>query len=209
MPHLALCRANTRAKISTTIMRVDHGARRHIIFAGNVADAEQDRGQERTGDTRRAAHGHDDQKVDHVFERKDRIETKDLGAERAAKAGEPRADRERQPEHHADVDAEAARHALIIDRRAQPAAEARARADELQRDRKQRADADDEQPIAPDADAEHVDLTLQRARDHDELLRGAHGVVDRRHRHEDQPDSEQHLVEMALGIDVHIERSLQ
>ena len=100
-----------------------------------------------------------------------RIEAEDLRAERPAKTCKARADRERHPEHHADIDAEAARHALIIDGRAQPAAEARAREYQLQPNRQQGADADDEQPVAPDADAEHVDLPLQRARDHDELLR--------------------------------------
>ena len=43
----------------------------------------------------------------------------------------------------------------------------------------------------------------------DELLLRAHHVVDRRDRHEHQADGEQHLVEMALAIDVHIERALE
>ena len=70
-----------------------------------------------------------------------------------------------------DVDAEPARDARVVDRGAQPAAEARARQDELQRDGEQAADHDDQQAIAADADAEHVDLALQPATaDRDELL---------------------------------------
>ncbi len=40
-------------------------------------------------------------------------------------------------------------------------------------------------------------------------LRGAHGVVDRRYRHEHQADREQHLVEMALAVDVNVKRALE
>ena len=46
-------------------------------------------------------------------------------------------------------------------------------------------------------------------RDHHELLRRAHHVVDRRHRHEHEADREQHLLEMAPGVDVDIERALE
>jgi hypothetical protein len=35
---------------------------RRVVFAGDVAEAEQQRGDERAGDARRAADGHDDQK---------------------------------------------------------------------------------------------------------------------------------------------------
>src|SRR5581483_10383588 len=56
--------------------RVDHeGAELgHIIFAGDVADTEQQRGEERPGDARGAADGDHDQEVDHVFKRKRWIE---------------------------------------------------------------------------------------------------------------------------------------
>ena len=125
-----------------------------VVFAGDVGDAEQQRGDERAGDARRAADRHDDQEVDHELERKVRIEAEDLGAERAAEAGEARADREGDGEHRIDVDAEAARHARVVDRRAQAAAEARAREHELQREGEEPAHHDDEQPVASDADAD-------------------------------------------------------
>ena len=63
-------------------------------------------------------------KVDHVFEREGRIETENFRAERTAKPGEPGAEGEGDRKDRADIDAEAARYALIIDRGAQAAAEA-------------------------------------------------------------------------------------
>src|SRR5258707_15210122 len=42
---------------------------RHVIFAGNVADAEQQRRKERPGDAGGTADGDHDQKVDHELER--------------------------------------------------------------------------------------------------------------------------------------------
>ena len=137
------------------------------------------------------------------------IEAEDLRAERAAEPGKARAEREGHGEHRVDIDAEPARDALIVDRGAQPAAEARFRQRKLQRDREQAADDDDQQPVVADADAEHVDLALQHLRDLHELLRGAHDVVDGRDRHEHEADGEQHLVEMALGVDVDVERALE
>ena len=41
------------------------------------------------------------------------------------------------------------------------------------------------------------------------LLLRAHQVVDRGDRHEDEADREQHLVEMAAGVEVAIERALE
>ena len=169
----------------------------------------QQRGDERTGDAGGAADRHHDQEIDHVFERKGRIEAENLGPERPAKAGKARPEREGQGEHRVDVDAEAARDPRVVDRRAQPAAEAGAREDELQADREQPADHDDQQPIASDADAEDLEAPLQHARNLDEHLLRAHHVVDRGDRHEHQTDGEQHLVEVALVVDVHIERALE
>ncbi len=53
------------------------------------------------------------------------------------------------------------------------------------------------------------ELALQRLRDLHELLRRAHRVIDRRDRHEDEADGEQHLVEMAARIDMDVERALE
>ena len=75
--------------------------------------------------------------------------------------------------------------------------------------RQQAANQDDEQPIFAHPDAEHDELALQRFGNLDELLRGAHHVVDRRNRHEHEADGEQHLVEMAPAIDMNVERALE
>src|SRR5438270_9506266 len=55
---------------------------RHVILAGDVADAEQKRSEERPGDAGGATDGDHDQKVDHEFQRKIRIEPEDFGTER-------------------------------------------------------------------------------------------------------------------------------
>ena len=135
---------------------------------------------------------------------KDRIEAEDFGAERAAKSREPGAERERDAKHRADIDAESARHALIVNRGAQAAAEPRLGEHQLQCDRQRAAYHDDEQTIFAHPDAEHVEFALQHVRDLHELLRGAHDVIGGRHRHEYEPDGEQDLIEMAPGIDVNV-----
>ena len=132
-----------------------------------------------------------------------------FGAERAAEAGEAGAEGEGEGEHPIDVDAEPARHAAVVDRGAQPAAEAGLGEDELQRDRQQSAKDDDQQPVAADADAGNLELALQVARNLHEHLAGAHDIVGRGDRHEDEADGEQHLVEVRLAVDMRIERALE
>src|SRR5258705_492330 len=180
-----------------------------VVFAHYVCDAKQDRGKERPGDARRAAYRDDDEEVDHVFERKDGIEAENLRAQGAAEAGEPRADRKRDGEHRPHIDAEPARLALIVHGGAQPAAEAGGHQHELQRHGQQSAYRDNEQTIAADAHPEHIELALQRRRNLHELLGGAHDVIDGRYRHENEADREQHLVEMALGVDMNVKRAFQ
>ena len=68
---------------------------------------------------------------------------------------------------------------------------------------------DDEQAVAADADAEHDVLALQPARQLHEDLARSHDVIDRGDRHEHEADGEQHLVEMRLAVDMHIERALE
>ena len=65
-----------------------------------------------------------DQHIDQIGEREGRLEADNLDRERAAEAGEPGAEREGQRERAIDVDAEPARHALVIDRGAHLLAEA-------------------------------------------------------------------------------------
>ena len=59
-----------------------------------------------------------DQHVDQIFEREIGIEADDLDAKRAAQSGEPAAERKGDGEYRIDVEAEPARHALIVDARA-------------------------------------------------------------------------------------------
>src|SRR6516164_8489929 len=92
------------------------------------------------------------------------------------------------------------RHARIIHRCPQPAAETRAGQNELQSEREQAAHDDDQQTIATDADPEELESPLQDARNLDKDLLGAHHVVHCRNRHEDEPNGEQDLVEVAAVI---------
>ena len=62
--------------------------------------------------------------------------------------------------------------------------------------------------ISP-ADPGNLELALQRFGGLHELLRRAHRVVDRRDRHKDEPDREQHLIEMAARIDMDVERAFE
>src|SRR5450830_83663 len=152
----------------------DEGAEsRHVIFAGDVADAEQERCEEGSGDARRAADRHYDQKVDHEFKREGRIEAEDLDTERAAEPGQAGTESEGEREYPIDIDAETARHPLIIDGGAQAAAESSGRKNELQPDR--------EQSTAADADAKDNELALQDARNSRENLARPHDVIDRGH----------------------------
>src|SRR5262249_56887581 len=86
------------------------------IFAGHVADSEQARGDERASDGAEPADGNHDQDVDEIGEGKCVIEPDDLDGERAAEAREPAAERKGDGEHAIDVDAQPARHALVVDR---------------------------------------------------------------------------------------------
>src|SRR6266581_7666091 len=86
----------------------------NVVFAGDIADAKQQRGQKRSGDRGRSADGHHDQEVDHEFEREIWIEAEDFRAQRAAKAGKPATKSKGEGKYLRYVDAEATRGARII-----------------------------------------------------------------------------------------------
>src|SRR5262245_44035352 len=180
-----------------------------VVLAGDVGDTDQQRGHEWAGNARCAAHGHDDQKVDHEFEGKGWIEPENLGAKRAAQPRKAGAESKCEGEYGIDVDAEPARYPRVIDRGAQPGPETRAGENELQAERENSADHDDQQAITPAPHAEDLEPALQGARDIDENLLRAHHAVDGGDRHENEPDGEQHLLELALAVDVGVERALE
>ena len=80
---------------------------------------------------------------------------------------------------------------------------------ELQSEREQAADDDDEEPIDADARTEKVDPARQARRQIDDLLVGAHQIIDHGGRHEDEADRKQYLIEMALVVEMHIERAFE
>src|ERR1051325_6064376 len=94
----------------------DKGAKPgEVVLARHVAHAENQRRGERAADRAEAADGHDDQHVDEVRQRERVIEPDDLDRGGATKTGEAAAEREGDHERAVDVDAEAARHALVVD----------------------------------------------------------------------------------------------
>src|SRR5439155_8076495 len=121
---------------------------------------------------------------------------------------EPRSDRERQCKDPPYPDAKAAGNPGVIHAGAELAAEAGARQEKLERDREGTAYQDDESAITADPDAEDLVAPAKRLGKLDELLLRSHRVVDRRNRHEDEADGEEDLVEMALGVDMDVERLL-
>src|SRR6185437_10092923 len=104
----------------------DEGAGlRHVIFAGGVGQAEQQRRRERALHRAAATDADDDQKEHEVFDGKARIEAERVDAERAAEPGEAAADGEGDGEDAVDVDADAERDAPVVDRGADHGAKAR------------------------------------------------------------------------------------
>ena len=81
-------------------------------------------GGERAADRAKAADRDDDQHIDEIGQRERRIEADDVDGERAAEPGKPAAEREGDGEGGVDIDAEPARHALVVDRGADLRAEA-------------------------------------------------------------------------------------
>src|SRR5262249_145547 len=82
------------------------------------ADAEQARSDERAADGAEPADGNHDQDVDEIGEGKCVIEADDLDGKRAAEARKPAAERKSDGQDPVDVDAQPARHPLVVDRRA-------------------------------------------------------------------------------------------
>ena len=185
------------------------GDGRRVIFAGDVRDAEQDGGEEGTGDRRRAADGDDDEEVDHELKRELRIEAEDRRAERAAEAGEARPESEGEGEDGGDVDAESPRDAGIVDGGAQARSEARLRQAELQGERQNGAEGDDEETVLVERDAAEIDVAVEGLRHVHDLRARAHEIIDARHRHEDQADGEHDLFEMRLVVEAHVERAFE
>ena len=85
------------------------------------------------------------------------IQADDLDGERAAEAGKPAAERKGDRERRVDVDAETARHALVVDGGAHLGAEARVLEREGKEERDRQPRGDEKQPIGGEADAHESD----------------------------------------------------
>ena len=71
------------------------------------------------------------------------------------------------------------------------------------------ADHDDEQAIEADSDAMERDAAGKPGRQIDLLRLVAEEEVGGRHRHQDEADGEQHLVERACAVEPPVERALE
>jgi hypothetical protein len=184
-----------------------------VVLARHIGNAQQQRGQQRPRDRRGSAHGHDYEEIDHELQRESRVQPQHLGAQRPAQAGQARTERESREEHHVDVDAQARRDPLVIDRGPQAGAEAGARQHVLQGNGERGAHGDDEQPIVAHAQHQRAVADLgaaaQPAGQLHDLLGGTHEVVGRGHGHEGQADGEQHLVQVGPVVERAIQRALQ
>ena len=124
-------------------------------------------------DRAHAADHHDDESIgDHrqVHAEIGRL-ARDL--QRAAEAGEQRAEREYGGEQHRLIDAERAQHLAVFGGGAHQPAEARAREYEMQRDQHQRRDRDQENVVARHAPPENVDGAAQTGRPRAEQILGS------------------------------------
>ena len=82
------------------------------------------------------------------------IEADDLDGKRAAEAGETAAERKCNGKYRLDVDAEAARHALIVDGGAYLRAEVRVLQHQHQQHHDHQSHGDQKQPVDAEADAQ-------------------------------------------------------
>ena len=111
------------------------------------------------------------------------------------------------------MDAQTGGDALVVDRRAQATAKARLRQRVLQRHRQRCAHADDEQPVMTHSEnpvaAADFGAPAQPVGQLDDLLGRAEKIVGSCHGHEGQPDREEHLIQMRLGVHRPVQRALQ
>src|ERR1700691_2206563 len=91
---------------------------REKVFAGRVADSENQCPRERSPHAARAAHRDDKHKKHQINNSKARRKAEQLNGEPAAKRGESAADRECQREKTVDIDPDRLRHAPVVDRAA-------------------------------------------------------------------------------------------
>src|SRR5215472_7040460 len=132
------------------------------VFAGGVADAEQDRGEQRALEAAEPADRDDEQEEHEVEHREARCEPEQIDREPAAQRREPAADREGQREQPVDIDADRLRHAPIVDRGPDFCADVGALERIPQHRDQGGADRNDEHPVGRKVARQDVDLARDR-----------------------------------------------
>src|SRR5262249_59635346 len=93
----------------------ESAALRQVLLKHKVEPADQQRGEENAGHPAEAAEGDHDQEVDQILERIWGIEAEEFGTEPAAERRHAAAERERDREQTADIDAERLGHPPVVD----------------------------------------------------------------------------------------------
>src|SRR5262249_36012399 len=127
----------------------------------------------------------------------------------AAEAGEPGAEREGRGERAVDVDAQAPCHALIVDCGANLRTKTRVFETRYQQQSDDERNADEEQAILAEAQAEKLDTAAQLSRSFDRLVCGAEDISGAGHRNKCEPDCEQPLVQIARPIKPAVQRAFE
>jgi len=178
------------------------------VFKAGVGDADQQRRDKRPADAAEPANRDDNQEVDQIIQRVTRADRQQIGAETAAETGKPATEREGQRKQARGVNTDRLRHPQIVDSSADPDAEAGAFEAEPKQGY-QRCPAQDQKAAKRRKAAEaEIDLASQPARRLHRLWRRPPDIGHRRHRHENQPDRQQHLVELVAAIKPAVEKSL-
>ena len=99
--------------------------------------------------------------------------------------------------------------ARVVDRRPELRAEPGLDQEHLQRRSDGAAYGDDEQPVDADADAVDLDAPVEPGGEMNLLRLVADEVGGDRHRHQDEADREQHLIERACAVEPPIKRALE
>src|SRR3984957_19620978 len=180
-----------------------------IEFQYEIEHAQDQRGVIDAHHAAEPADRHRDQEIHQIFERVLRIEPQKFGAQPAADSGHAAAERKGDGEQPVDIDAERFRHAAVVDGGANLGANAGALEGERDAEPDQKSDHDQENAVGAILQEAEIDLAAQSGRQLQGLAFRTDyedGAGDEK---KNQPEGEQHLVELAGPVEPPIERSLQ
>ena len=158
---------------------------RYPVLACGVADAYQQRRDERAAQRSQSADRHHDQKIDKVLKRIGRLNRGDIGAQPPAQRGKAAAQRERDGKQARGVDADCLGHWPVVHRGSHLGAPTRPLDPKPQRRHQYRAECYEEHPVRGKVPAEQRKLSLEVGGQVYRLLQRAVNQTRHRNRHED------------------------